>query len=165
MSYYIGPALVVLLALIEASVLPMFRVAGLQPNLVLVLLVVWLMLRGPKEAFVFIAIAGVAIGLVDGAPIGTAILALAPLILLQEIRGAQLRESGLVMTVLFLLIMTFAYHLTYFTVFALMGEAGSMASAITRVIIPTAVLNVAVLLPIYVLVSLSSHETRRASYV
>ncbi|MPZ50577.1 MAG: rod shape-determining protein MreD [Dehalococcoidia bacterium] len=165
MSYYVGPPLILLLALVEVSVLPMFRISGLQPNLVLVLLVVWLMLRGPKEAFALVAVAGISIGLVDGAPLGTALLALAPLALLQEVRGAQLRESGLVMTTLFLLIMTFTYHLTYFLVFALMGEAGSLSAAITRVIIPTVVLNVLVLMPVYLLVSLSSQETRRASYV
>ena len=165
MSYYIGPPLVLLLALVEASVLPLFRIVGLQPNLVLVLLMVWLMLRGPKEAFILIAIAGVCIGLVDGAPLGTAVLALAPLVLLHEMRGAQLRESGLILTTLFLLVMTFTYNLTYFLVFALHGEAGSLADAFTRVIIPTALLNVLALLPFYAILSLFSQETRRAAYV
>jgi len=154
-----------LLALMEASVLPMFRIGGLQPNLVLVLLVVWLMLRGPREAFILIAVSGVCVGLVDGAPMGTALLALAPVALLQEVRGSQLRESGLILTTLFLLLMTFAYHLIYFAVFAIHGENGDPLSALIRVIIPTAFLNVLVLLPAYFVIAMSSQETRRAGYV
>jgi rod shape-determining protein MreD len=164
-SYYIGPPLMVLLALLEASVLPMFRVLGLQPNIVLVLLVVWLMLRGPREAFILIAVAGVILGLVDGAPMGTALLALAPVALLQEVRGSQLRESGLILTTLFILAVTFTYHLTYLAVFALQGQTGDLLSAMTRVIIPTAFINVLVLLPVYLVIALSSQETRRAGYV
>ena len=165
MISYLGPPLMLLLALSEAAVLPMFRIGGLQPNLVLVVLVVWLMVRGPKEAFAFIGIAGVSLGLVDGAPLGTALLALAPIALLQEVRGAQLRESGLVLTTMFLVIMTFVYHLTFFLVFALRGETGDLGVALLRVIIPTALLNVALLLPVYPLISLTSHETHRMGYV
>ena len=164
MSYYVGPALLLLLALVEAAVLPMFRVSGLQPNLVLVLLVAWLMLRGPKEAFVLLAIAGICLGLVDGAPMGTALLALAPIALLQEVRGAQLRESGIILTTLFVVIMTFSFHLTYYLVFILQGEAGNLLSALSRVVIPTAFLNVVVLLPTYIVLSAASQETRRVAY-
>ena len=57
-SYYVGLPLLLLVALVEASVLPMFRIGGLQPNLVLVLLVAWLMVRGAGEAFVLIPSAG-----------------------------------------------------------------------------------------------------------
>jgi rod shape-determining protein MreD len=165
MAYYIGPILVFLFALIEASVLPMFRVSGLQPNLVLVLLVAWLMLRGAQEAFVLTAVGGLSLGLVEGSAIGTALLALAPIALLQEVRGAQLREGGIILTTLFVVVMTFTYQLTYFAVFTLGGEAGNLMQAMTRVIIPTAFLNVVVLLPIYAVLSLSSQELRRASYV
>jgi rod shape-determining protein MreD len=164
-SYYIGPPLVLLLALSEAAVLPMFRISGLQPNLVLVLLVTWLMLRGPKEAFILIAVAGVTLGFVEGAPLGTALLALAPLVLLHEVRGAQLRESGLLMTTLFIVVMTFTFHTIYFLVYALFGQSGDPLIALTRVIVPTALLNVVVLLPIYLVISLSSQEARRAGYV
>ena len=165
MSYYVGPILVFLFALVEVSVLPMFRVSGLQPNLVLVLLVAWLTLRGAQEAFVLTAVGGVSLGLVEGTAIGTALIALAPIALLQEVRGAQLREGGIILTTLFVVLMTFTYQLTYFAVFAIGGHSGDAMQALSRVIIPTAFLNVVVLLPIYAVLSLSSQETRRVGYV
>ncbi len=164
MSYYIGLPLVLLFALIEAAVLPLFRVSGLQPNLVLVLLVAWLMLRGPGEGFVFIALGGLIVGLVDGAPLGTALLAMAPMFVLHEARGSQLREGGFVLTIVFTLIMTVCYHFVYLAVYTLQGQNGSWIEAFTRIVLPTAFLNVVVLLPIYLLLSLSSQELRRATY-
>lgn len=164
MSYYIGLPLVFLVALAEASVLPLFRVAGLQPNLLLVLLVAWLVVRGPSEAFVLIPLGGFVLGLVDGAPLGAALLALAPMALLQELRGARLSEGGLSLALVFTLLMTLVYHLTYLAVFSVEGEAGSWLSALGRVVLPTAFLNVVVLLPTYLIVSLASPDLRRAAY-
>ena len=164
MSYYIGLPLVVLCALIEAAVLPLFRVAGLQPNLVLVLLVAWLMLRGPGEGFVFIALGGLVLGLVDAAPLGTALLAMAPMFFLDEARGSQMLECGLVLTIVFTVIMTICYHLVYLAVYTLQGENGPWIEAILRIVLPTAFLNVVLLLPIYYLISVGSQERRRATY-
>ena len=91
----------------------MFRIAGLQPNLTLVLLIAWLMVRGAEEAYVLIPIGGVLLGLVDGAPMGTAMLALAPMAVLQEMRGAQLREGGFALAIVFVAVMTVVYNFTY----------------------------------------------------
>ena len=166
MSYYIGIPLVFLVALSEASVLPMFRIAGLQPNPTLVLLIAWLMVRSPAEAFVLIPVGGLVLGLVDSAPLGTALLALAPLALIQEVRGSQLREGGgLVLTILFTLGMTVVFNLVYLLVFTFSAESGNWLSAFTSAIIPVAFLNVILLLPLYALLWLSSGQLRRATYV
>ena len=116
-SYYVGIALVLVTALLEASVLPLFRVQGLQPNLTLVLLMAWLIVRGAEEAYVLIPIGGFFLGLVDGAPMGTALLALAPVALLQEVRGGQLNEKGVLIAIVFTAIMSLVYNYTYLAVF------------------------------------------------
>ncbi len=164
MSYYVGATLVVLTALLEASVLPLFRVNGLQPNLTLVLLMTWLIIRGSEEAYVLIPIGGLFLGLVDAAPIGTALLGMAPVAVLQEIRGAQLNERGLLMAVVFTAVMSLVYNYTYLVVFTLQGESGSWAAATTQVILPTTFINVAVLLPVYFAFSLVNPEQRRSLY-
>jgi cell shape-determining protein MreD len=163
-SYYIGLPLIFFVALLEASVLPMFRVFDLQPNLTLVLVVAWLIIRGVEEAFVFIPFAGLMLGLVDGAPIGTALIALAPIVLLQELRGSHLPAGGLVMAMAFVVIMSFVYSFTYMFVFTVQGQSGDWIVATTRVIIPTAFINVMVLVPLYAVFSLVNPEQRRYLY-
>ena len=80
-----------------------------------------------------IPIGGFLLGLVDGAPLGTAMIALAPLALLQDVRGSQLREGGLVLAVIFIVVMTVVYHLVYLLMFTISGEAASWLQAMTRV--------------------------------
>jgi rod shape-determining protein MreD len=163
-SYYIGLPLLILAALLEVSVLPMFRVYGLQPNLMLVLLITWLIVRGSTEAFILAPIGGVILGLVDGAPAGTALIGLAPLAFLQDLRGSQLREGGLVMAVAFTIVMSLFYNYVHLAVFTLNGQSGDWIEASLRIILPTALINVAVLAPLYGLMVLSSPEQRRTVY-
>ena len=164
MNYYVALPLLLLVALIETSVLPMFRIGGLQPNLMLGLLVVWLMVRGSGEAFVLIPIGGIFLGLVDGAPMGAALIALAPIAVLHELRGAHLTDGGLVLTIAFTVVMTLVYHIAYLAVFTLQGDTGAWDSALVRVAIPVCLLNVLILLPIYAAMSATSQNLRRASY-
>jgi rod shape-determining protein MreD len=164
MSYYVGITLVIFSALLEASVMPLFRVDGLQPNLTLVLLMAWLIIRGAEEAYVLIPIGGVFIGLVDGALMGTALLAMAPVALLQEVRGAQLNEKGIAMAVAFVLIMSLVYNYTYLVVSTLQGESGPWIDATTQVILPTTLMNLAILLPLYAGFALLNPQPRRSLY-
>ena len=169
MSYYVGIVLVIFCALLEASVLPLFRIQGLQPNLTLILLMAWLIIRGAEEAYVLIPVGGIFLGLVDGAPIGTALLALAPVAFLQEVRGTQLNEKGPLMAIVFTAIMSLIYNYTYLLMFLAhlalgLLLAGSWSEATTRVILPTMFINVAVLLPLYFGFALLNPERRRSLY-
>jgi rod shape-determining protein MreD len=163
-SYYIGITLVLFTALLEASVLPLFRIEGVQPNLTLVVLIAWLIIRGAEEAYILIPIGGIFVGLVDGALLGTALLAMAPIALLQEVRGAQLNARGFVMAILFTIVMSLVYNYTYLLVFTLQGEAGNWGAATAQVILPTALINLAVLLPIYAAFAFVNPEPRRSLY-
>jgi len=164
MSYYVGIVLLFFAALIEVSVLPLFRVYGLQPNLVLVIVIAWLIIRGEEEAYVLIPIGGLVLGLVESAPMGTALLALAPIAVLQEIRGAQFGRGGIVMAVAFTVIMSVVYNFTYLLVFTLSGDSGSWLLAMTNVVLPATLLNVVVLVPLYAFFSIVNPRPRRSLY-
>jgi rod shape-determining protein MreD len=164
-SYYIGVPLLLFVALVEASVLPMFPIYGLQPNLMLILLVGWLIVRGANEAYIFAPIGGLMLGLVDSAPLGTALIGLAPLALLQDIRGAQLREGGFVAALAFVIVMSLFYNFVHLAVFTLQGQAGDWLTATLRIILPVAFLNVLVMVPLYGIMSLASPERQRSVYI
>jgi hypothetical protein len=146
-TYYVGLPFVILAALIEASVLPLFRVAGLQPNLVLVILVAWLMVRGSAEAFVLIPIGGFVLGLTGSAPMGTALIALAPIALLHDLH------------------MTVIFHFVYLLAYTVTGQSGDWTGAFLRVTVPVCLLNVLVLLPTYLVVLGLNQSERRPGYV
>lgn len=164
MSYYVGFGLVLFLTLLEVSVLPLFRIQGLQPDLLLIFLITWLIIRGADEAYVLIPFGGLMLGLLDGSPFGTALLAMAPLALLQEVRGAQLKESGLVMAVIFTAIMSLLYNYIFLIVFTFQGASGNWLDATVSVILPTMFMNVAVLFPLYFAFLILNPQQRRSLY-
>jgi len=164
MSYYIGIPLVVTVALAEVAFLPYFRVFGLQPNLLLVVLLAWLMVRGQEEALYLIPIGAIFLGLVDGAPMGIALLALAPVAVLHDLRGSHLSEGQLLIALVFTVAATVVYQSTYLLAFGLHGQAGDILGAVLRVVVPVSLLNVAFLLPVYWLTWLFSPDVRRAMF-
>ena len=164
MSYYVGLPLLLLLALVEAAVLPLFRIGGLQPNLVLVVLLAWIMIRGQREALILIPVGGLFLGLVEGAPLGTALLALAPIAVIHELRGIQFGEGQFALTLVFTALATLAFNLTYLFVFTLTGEGGSWLDGLARVALPSVVLNCIVMAPTYGAIWLASGDLRRAAF-
>ena len=53
---------------------------------------------------------------------------MAPLALLQDVRGSQLREGGLALAIIFVVIMTVVYHVIYLMMFTLRGRVGQLGS-------------------------------------
>jgi len=164
LSYYIGVPLVILAAVAEVAFLPYFRIFGLQPNLLLVILLAWLMVRGQEEALYLIPIGAIVLGLVDGAPLGIALIALAPVAVLHDLRGSHLSEGQLLIAVVFAVVATVVYQGVYLAVFGLHGQSGDILGAVLRVMMPVALLNVAVLLPVYWLTWVFSPDVRRAMF-
>jgi len=163
-SYYVGVPLMALLALAEVAFLPYFRVFGLQPDLLLVVLVAWLTVRGQEEVLYLAPIGALVLGFANGASPGLAFLALAPLVALHDLRGRHLGEGRLPIAIIFTIVATVIYQLVYLGAYALHGQAGDIVGAVARVIIPVALLNVLALLPIYWLTSVLSPDVRRAMF-
>ena len=164
LSYYIGLPVLFVAAVAETSVLPFFRVFGLQPNLVLVILAAWIMVRGPEELLYLVPIGAIFLDLGGGAPFGTSLIALAPIVVLYELRGTRLTEGQLIITVVFTVFATVLYHLVYLGVFAIEGQGSGLAVGAFRIILLSALLNLVILLPIYGLIWSASGDRRRAAF-
>jgi rod shape-determining protein MreD len=156
-----GLAAVAFAALAQAAVLPSFSILGVEPNLVIVLLVAWMSIRGQREALFLIPAAGFVLGLLDGEPLGLAMLALAPLVLMTEVRELRLVESDLVPALVLTVAGTLVYETTVLLSLAVRGEQVSWLASIVNVLVPAAIANVLLLLPVYAVIRLASLDLRR----
>lgn len=161
MGLAIGLIAVVTAALVQVSVLPAFSLFGVQPNVLIILLVAWMSIRGRREAFVLIPVGGLVLGLLDSQPLGLAMLAFAPLILLTEIREMRLIESDLLPAVILVALATLSYENTVLLTLAVQGEHPDWLSSVFDVLVPAAIANALLLLPVYGLVRLASWDTRQ----
>lgn len=73
---YAVVALLASVALLQSSVLYRFSLGGARLNLMLLVVVSWSLLRGPREGIVWGFIGGLALDFLSGAPLGSCALAL-----------------------------------------------------------------------------------------
>ena len=161
MGLAVGLVAIIVAALVQVSVLPSFSIFGVQPSLVIVLLVAWMSIRGQREALFLIPAAGFVLGLLDGEPLGLAMLALAPLVLLTEVREWRRVESDLVPALVLTVAGTLVYETTALLSLAVRGEQVSWLASVVDVLVPAAIANALLLLPVYAVIRLASLDLRR----
>jgi len=161
MRYYIGVPLVVFLALAQTASLPLFSLFGAHPNLVLILLVGWATVRGQAEAMVLIPVAALALGLLDSHPLGLHLLALAPLALLTGGRQMGFIQADFLMALALAFAATLAYEGIFLVILRLTGESLNWWGNLSQVVIPAAIANTLLILPVYWLVWLGSADRQR----
>lgn len=161
MGLAIGLVAIVFAALVQVSVLPSFSIFGVQPNLLVTLLVAWMSVRGQREALILIPAGGLVLGLLDSEPLGLAMLALAPLILLTEIREMRLIASDFLPAVILVALATLSYEMTILLTLAVEGEHLDWVMSMLDGLVPAAIANVLLLLPVYGIVHLASWDIRQ----
>lgn len=161
MSLVIGLALVLLAVLVQVAVLPAFSIFGAQPNLIVALLVAWMAVRGQRETLILIPTAGFALGLLDGEPLGVAMLALAPLILLGEVRELRLVESDLLPAIVLAAVGALAYEAVLLLTLAVEGERLDWLASVLDILVPAAIASALLVLPLYGVFRLASMNGRR----
>jgi rod shape-determining protein MreD len=159
-SLALGVLVIVGAALAQVSVLPAFSIFGVQPNLVIVVLVAWLAVRGQREALVLIPVAGILVGILDSQPLGLALLALAPLGLMTEVREARPVESDLVLALVFVALATLFYEGALLLTLAVTGGRADWLGSALNVLVPAVFANVLLLLPTYALLRLTNLNFR-----
>lgn len=165
MSALAGLLVILVAALAQASVLPAFSIFGAQPNLLVVLLVVWIIVGAERDALLLIPTAGFIIGLLDAEPLGLAMLALAPLILMLEVRELRLAQSELLLAMVLVALATLAYEGTFLISLALRGQQLDWPASALDVLVPAIIANVLLLLPVYGLGRLlGARQQRRLAY-
>lgn len=161
MSVTVGLLAIIIAAVAQVSVLPAFSIFGVQPNLLIVILVVWITIQGQRDALILIPAAGFVQGLLDSHPLGLAMLALAPLILMTDVRELRLMQSDLLLTVVLTALATIAYEGAFLLTLAVTGERPDWLASALDVLAPAIIANVLVALPVYGVARLLSVEMQR----
>jgi len=157
----IGLLAVLVAVVAQMSILPAFSIFGVQPGLVIVLLVAWMAVRGRRETLVLIPAAGFVLGLLDSQPLGLAMLALAPLTVMTDIRERHFVESDLLAGVVLVAVATLVYEATILVSLAVRDEQPDWLASVLDVLVPVTIANTLLLLPVYGVIRLASVDVRR----
>jgi len=162
-KYAVAFVLLAVAALFQTSAVPAFTVLGVHPNIVLVVLLSWAMVRGLNEAMVLVPMGTLTLGLMDGQLLGAALLAAMPVVLLTEIREARIIQGDFLLAVLLIILSTLAYETIFLVILRLTGETVQWWGSFVRLAIPAAIVNALLVPPAYGLLWLGSGGLRRVS--
>ncbi|MEA3346205.1 MAG: rod shape-determining protein MreD [Chloroflexota bacterium] len=151
MSPYLASLLLILIALVQTTLSPHLAILGAYPNLMLLVVLSWTLLRTGREGMLWAFGGGVLLDMLSGAPFGASTL---PLLLVSFL--SSLGEETLFRTTLSLpLAVGFAGSLLYDSVFLatlqLMGWQVDWPTSLWRLILPAAGLNTLLMPLVYAL--------------
>ncbi len=121
--------------------MPYVQVLGVTPNLILIFAASWAMIRGQDEALVVVPMAGFLRDVTTSDPLGTSVLAMAPIILLATTVQLRAMDTDFVPTVIVVAAGSLAYGIISMTVLAATGQKVPWTDALLRVVLPAVVVN------------------------
>ena len=129
------------MALLQTVLLSQVDLWGTQPDLMLLTVLVWAVLRGVDEGMVWALVGGLITDLLSGGPLGATTLALLTAALLAGQSWGQGIGSPLLRMLLLSFVAILAYHLALLLVLSWTGYIVDWGWAILRVAAPSALLN------------------------
>jgi rod shape-determining protein MreD len=151
MNVYLSFLLLSALALLQSTLLPQFRVFGVQPDLVLLVVVAWSLLRGSEEGMLWALIGGLALDILSSAHLGVNTLPLLSIGFLAGLWQRDIVRQDLLVPFLAIPVATIAYQGAMVALLKLFGWPGSWSASLRHAILPTALLNTLLIPVVYVL--------------
>ncbi len=135
--------------MVQSTVVPHFAIFGLKVELVLLLVVAWSILRGPEEGVVWAVIGGFLLDLFSAAPFGISATVMALTALLVSWVGPSLLRANSLLPLVLVPVATAIFNVLSLTLLEAFGWNANWPFVLSEVVLPLAVLNTFVAIPVY----------------
>ena len=142
MRYLLFVPIVLLVAVAQVATASYFPLLGVTANPLLVLLMCWAIVRGPRETMILIPLAGIFKDLITSDPVGASVLALLPVVPLAALRERWPTESDFLPTLAVVALASLCYYLLYMMVLTAVGDGPPWLQSPLRVVLPATLFNV-----------------------
>jgi rod shape-determining protein MreD len=129
------------LSVLSVTFMPHIELLGVSPDLVLALACCWAVMRSEEEALIGVPIVAVIRDLITSDPVGTSLLAMAPIALFAALARQRPIESAFLPTLAVVAGSTLTFELIHAAVLAITGQPIDIGYLVLRVAIPAAVVN------------------------
>jgi rod shape-determining protein MreD len=161
MSQYLAFIILFCLAVLQTTVMPRVTVMGVHPNLVLMAVTSWSLLRGAEEGMLWALVGGLAMDLFSGAPLGVCALALLAVSFLSGLGERNVFRLELLIPILAIPVATLVYQLIVLGLLALLGWRAEWGAGLSRVVFPSMVVNTLGMPAVYLAARLLDHRLGR----
>lgn len=146
---YLGVPLVLLAALAQTALLREIGFLGVTPNLVLLVTVAWVLLRGIRQGIALGMLGGIVLEVNSGATFGTLLMALAAALSVAALGEVNLFRGAWFLKYMVILGATLVYGLVSVAMLSATGHQLPLGAALTRIIAPEMLIHLLLMAPIY----------------
>jgi len=135
--------------MLQTSALPSFSAGGIVPDVMLLVVISWSLLRGARAALPLALGGGLLLDLLSGGPFGAATVSLVLTSLVMGLEQLNLFRDSVWLPLLAGILATMLYNGGYLIMLAVFGRAVRWLPTVQQVILPEMALNVAVMYPVF----------------
>lgn len=148
MSLQFGIPLFLIAGMLQAAIMPHLRIAGAQPDLIVILVLAWAILDHAEEGVVWAFVGGLFLDLFSGAPPGFSSLLLIPISYVVGFSEAQVYRKNLVLPVLLTAGSALVYHVAYLILLRFfLNSAVSITAVLWSITLPSVLFDVILIIP------------------
>ena len=122
--------------------MPHLTIMGVKPDLMLLMVISWSLLRGAQEGVIWALVGGIGLDLLSGAPFGTSTVALVTLSLVAGLGELSVFRTHIALPLIATLIATLAYDLFFLLLLHMQGCSIAWADSLIKVVLPSTLFNV-----------------------
>ncbi len=159
MNPYLIVLSLALVALVQVSTLPAFAVGSVVPDLMLVIVVSWALLRGLRSALAWALVGGLCLDLIAGSPFGMYTLGLLVAAVVAGSGGNTLYRGSLLLPLAMLVLATLARSGVHLAVLLVTGHTLPTTDTLLRLTLLELAYNTVLLLIIYPLLAMLNQAT------
>jgi rod shape-determining protein MreD len=137
------------LALVESSWGGVLNVRGVHPDLVLVAVISWTLLRGVTDGLVWAFVGGLCLGLLSSAPFGLTIAPLALVCLLARLGYSRVYGAHIVLPLFLIFPLSVVYYLSCTLLLSLTGRPIAWSTTLVHIILPASLFNIVAMLVLF----------------
>ena len=150
------------LTLLQTSAVPAFELLGVAPNVLLVALCCWAVVRDPREALVLTPVAGISLGLLSHQGMAESVAAYVPVILVAALRDQLHPPSEYAWGLAVIIVATLLHFFAVAVALQVDGASLDWVVALTDVAVPSVLANLFVGAIVYWMVRLPTARAETA---
>ncbi|NDJ61183.1 MAG: rod shape-determining protein MreD [Chloroflexi bacterium] len=152
MGNYLGLPLLALAAVLQATVMPQFRVLGGEPDLGFLLVLAWAIHAPLEQGVVWAFVGGILQDLLSLAPTGASVVGMVLIVFLIDLVRGQFYRVGLLLIAAFVIAGTIIHQLAFMGIIAVTGYTVHIFDNLFFVTAPTLIYNLILIWPVYLIV-------------
>ncbi len=141
MSPYLLLPLFALVAIVQTTLVPLLPTGQAKPDLFLVIVVAWGIVRGGGEATLWGLGGGLVLDLFSGVPFGVQTLGLGAMGLLADLLGTNFFRSNVLIPFVAIFLATFLYHVLEAAAMQSLGYQVLWEPFLRSIVLPAAIMN------------------------